>query len=58
MATLSAGASEAQIELQGIERVFHLGDSVVHALAGIDLRIEAGELTCVSRITMAMLAPR
>jgi len=24
----------------------------------IDLRNEAGELTCVSRITMAVLAPR
>ena len=37
----------AQIELDGIERVFHLGDSVVHALAGIDLRIEAGEYISV-----------
>jgi putative ABC transport system ATP-binding protein len=37
----------AQIELQGIERVFHLGDSVVHALAGIDLRIEPGEYISV-----------
>ena len=33
----------AQIELSGIERVFHLGDSVVRALAGVDLRIDAGE---------------
>ena len=37
----------AQIELEGIERVFHLGDSVVHALAGVDLRIEAGEYISV-----------
>jgi putative ABC transport system ATP-binding protein len=37
----------AQIALQGIERVFHLGDSEVHALAGIDLRIEAGEYIAV-----------
>jgi putative ABC transport system ATP-binding protein len=37
----------AQIELQGIERVFHLGDSVVHALAGVDLRIDAGEYIAV-----------
>lgn len=37
----------AQIELQGIERVFHLGDSVVHALAGVDLRIEPGEYISV-----------
>jgi putative ABC transport system ATP-binding protein len=33
--------------LQGIERVFHLGDSVVHALSGIDLRIAAGEYIAV-----------
>jgi putative ABC transport system ATP-binding protein len=37
----------AQIELKGIERVFHLGDSVVHALAGVNLRIEAGEYISV-----------
>jgi putative ABC transport system ATP-binding protein len=47
MATPSASAGEAQIELQGIERVFHLGDSAVHALAGIDVRIEAGEYIAV-----------
>jgi putative ABC transport system ATP-binding protein len=47
MAAVLAGASETQIELQGIERVFHLGDSVVHALAGIDLRIDAGEYIAV-----------
>jgi putative ABC transport system ATP-binding protein len=47
MATPGASASEAQIELQGIERSFHLGDSVVHALAGIDLRIAAGEYIAV-----------
>jgi putative ABC transport system ATP-binding protein len=47
MVTPSAGAGEAQIELHGIERVFHLGDSVVHALAGIDLRITAGEYIAV-----------
>ncbi|HOM13524.1 MAG TPA: ATP-binding cassette domain-containing protein, partial [Rubrivivax sp.] len=37
----------AQIELSGIERVFRLGDSVVHALAGFDLRIDAGEYVAV-----------
>jgi putative ABC transport system ATP-binding protein len=37
----------AQIELDGIERVFHLGESVVHALAGVSLRIEAGEYVAV-----------
>ncbi|MCL2524935.1 MAG: ABC transporter ATP-binding protein [Betaproteobacteria bacterium] len=35
------------IELTGIERSFHLGDSVVHALAGLDLRIDAGEYVAV-----------
>jgi putative ABC transport system ATP-binding protein len=47
MATPGASAGEAQIELQGIERVFRLGDSVVHALAGVDLRIEPGEYISV-----------
>ena len=35
------------IELTGIERSFHLGDSVVHALAGLDLSVEAGEYVAV-----------
>jgi len=35
------------IELTGIERVFKLGDSAVHALANLDLRIEAGEYVAV-----------
>ena len=30
----------ALIELKGIERVFQLGDATVHALAGLDLRID------------------
>jgi putative ABC transport system ATP-binding protein len=47
MATVPSRVPEAQIDLQGIERVFHLGDSVVHALSGIDLRIEAGEYVAV-----------
>jgi putative ABC transport system ATP-binding protein len=47
MATVPASVPGAQIELQGIERVFHLGDSVVRALAGIDLRIDAGEYIAV-----------
>jgi putative ABC transport system ATP-binding protein len=33
--------------LSGIERVFTLGDSEVHALAALDLRIEAGEYVAV-----------
>jgi len=35
------------IELSGIERVFTLGDSQVHALANLDLSIEAGEYVAV-----------
>jgi putative ABC transport system ATP-binding protein len=35
------------IELTGIERVFHLGDSEVHALRQLDLRIGAGEYVAV-----------
>ena len=37
----------AQIELAGIERVFRLGDSTVHALAGVELRIASGEYVAV-----------
>jgi putative ABC transport system ATP-binding protein len=37
----------ALIELQGIERVFHLGDSEVHALHELDLRVAAGEYVAV-----------
>lgn len=36
-----------QIELDGIERVFKLGDSEVHALHAITLRIDAGEYVSV-----------
>ena len=39
--------SGAQIELAGIERVFHLGDSEVHALRDVNLRINAGEYVAV-----------
>ncbi|MBK7899222.1 MAG: ABC transporter ATP-binding protein [Azonexus sp.] len=35
------------IELAGIERVFQLGDSEVHALAQLDLAIDAGEYVAV-----------
>ena len=45
-ATRNAGG-EAQVQLRGIERVFHLGDSAVHALAGIDLELDAGEYVSV-----------
>ena len=37
----------ALIELAGIERVFHLGDSEVHALHELELRIDAGEYVAV-----------
>ncbi|MDD5030496.1 MAG: ABC transporter ATP-binding protein [Rhodoferax sp.] len=39
--------STAQIELSGIERVFHLGDSEVHALRDLNLSISAGEYVAV-----------
>jgi putative ABC transport system ATP-binding protein len=35
------------IELRGIQRIFHLGDSQVHALRDIDLSIAAGEYLSV-----------
>ena len=37
----------AQIELAGIQRVFHLGDSEVHALRDLNLSITAGEYVAV-----------
>jgi putative ABC transport system ATP-binding protein len=37
----------AQIELAAIERVFHLGDSEVHALRAVNLRVAAGEYVAV-----------
>ena len=37
----------AQIELDGINRIFQLGDSQVHALCDVSLRIEAGEYVSV-----------
>ena len=37
----------ALIELNGIERVFQLGDTAVHALASLNLSIEAGEYVAV-----------
>ncbi len=37
----------AQIELEHIDRIFKLGDSEVHALRDITLRIEAGEYVAV-----------
>ena len=37
----------ALIELSGIERSFRLGDTTVHALTGLNLRIAAGEYVAV-----------
>jgi putative ABC transport system ATP-binding protein len=37
----------AQVELEAVQRVFHLGDSEVHALRDVDLRVEAGEYVAV-----------
>ena len=37
----------ALIELARVERTFRLGDSEVHALQGLDLRIDAGEYVAV-----------
>ena len=37
----------ALIELAGIDRSFLLGDTTVHALAGLDLQINAGEYVAV-----------
>ena len=39
--------SAALIELTGIERVFHLGDSEVHALRHLELRIDSGEYVAI-----------
>jgi putative ABC transport system ATP-binding protein len=39
--------AENLIELNGIDRVFHLGDSEVHALRNIDLNIARGEYIAV-----------
>ncbi len=39
--------TEPQIRLSGIERVFHLGDSEVHALHSLDVTIAAGEYVAV-----------
>jgi ABC-type lipoprotein export system ATPase subunit len=33
----------AVIDLQNVTRTYHLGDVEVHALAGVDLRVESGE---------------
>ena len=42
------------IELSGIERVFYLGDSEVHALHQLDLAIAAAEKVLASRTDAAV----
>ena len=44
---MSAPQSLPQIALSGVERVFHLGDSEVHALRTLDLSIMAGDYVAV-----------
>lgn len=39
--------SESMIELQGIERTYHVGGTDVHALAGVDLQIAKGEYVAI-----------
>jgi putative ABC transport system ATP-binding protein len=39
--------AENLIELNGINRIFHLGDSTVHALRNVDLNIKPGEYLSV-----------
>ncbi|MBA4178240.1 MAG: macrolide ABC transporter ATP-binding protein [Leptothrix sp. (in: Bacteria)] len=46
-ATEAAAPAATQIDLSGIERLFHLGDSTVHALAGVSLRVQPGEYISV-----------
>jgi putative ABC transport system ATP-binding protein len=43
----ATATAPAQIELSGIERVFHLGDSDVHALRDLNLSIATGEYVAV-----------
>ncbi|MEY8879677.1 MAG: ABC transporter ATP-binding protein [Leptothrix sp. (in: b-proteobacteria)] len=47
MSTAQGAAGTPLIELEGVERVFHLGDSEVRALHHLDLRIDAGEYVAV-----------
>jgi putative ABC transport system ATP-binding protein len=40
-------ASAALIEARGLKRDFLLGDSIVHALRGVDLAVQGGEMTAI-----------
>ena len=39
--------AEAVIETRALRKVYHLGDNEVHALQGVDLRIERGEFVAI-----------
>jgi macrolide transport system ATP-binding/permease protein len=39
--------AEAVIETRGLRKTYHLGDNEVHALQGVDLRIERGEFVAI-----------
>jgi putative ABC transport system ATP-binding protein len=47
VSTPPAAAAAAQVDLRDIDRVFRLGDSEVHALRKVNLRIAAGEYMAV-----------
>jgi putative ABC transport system ATP-binding protein len=47
VSSADGAAGTPLIELEGVERVFHLGDSEVRALHHLDLRIDAGEYVAV-----------
>src|SRR4051812_72259 len=36
------------IDIRGLHRTFHVGEETVHALAGVDLGIERGELVAIT----------
>ncbi|MGH8262690.1 MAG: ABC transporter ATP-binding protein, partial [Steroidobacteraceae bacterium] len=39
--------TESLVSLQGISRVYHLGRNEVHALRGVDLNIDSGEMVAI-----------
>jgi putative ABC transport system ATP-binding protein len=43
----AAQASEALIEFHGVSKTYGSGQAAVHALAGIDMRIDAGEFVAI-----------
>ena len=36
-------SSESIVQLQGINKTYHMGDSIVHALLNVNLDVQAGE---------------